>query len=65
MDGSLYRIQFSVLIIHNDRNYLVYIGFRIYRINSAVRRDPIYPSSTAFHYILLVEHIYVDLSSTA
>ena len=48
-----YRIhnlmQFSVPMVQNNRNFLVYIGFRIYRVNFAVRKDPIYPSSNVFY----------------
>ena len=44
-DDRIYRIKFSVPIIQINRNFPVYIRFRIYRINFAVRRHPIYPSS--------------------
>ena len=38
-------MKLSVPILQKNRNFLVYIGFRIYRINFAVRRYPIYQSS--------------------
>ena len=46
---GLYRIiGYKVPGPHNtkQRCFFVYIGFRIYRINFAVRRDPIYQSSS-------------------
>ena len=45
-DGGKSHSKFKIFRISTFRNFLVYIGFRIYRMNFAVRRDPIYPSST-------------------
>ena len=45
-DNRTYRIKFLVPIVQNNKNFLKYIGFRIYQIHFAVRRDPKYPSST-------------------
>ena len=46
----LYRIKFPVPIVQSNKNYLVYIGFPIYWINFAVRKDPIDPSSTVLSF---------------
>ena len=46
-DNRIYRIKFSAPIEVTIQNYgssLVYIGFRICRLNFAVRSDLIYPS---------------------
>ena len=56
----LYRIKFSVPIVQNNRNFFVYIGFRIHRMNFAVRKNPIYPSSTVhFFNYLHFENLYL------
>ena len=39
-DDRIYRIEFSVSVLQNHRNFLVYIGFRIYRIHFAVDFNP-------------------------
>ena len=52
--SRLYRIQVSVHIVQNNRNFLVYIEFWTYRINFAVHGDPINGSSTACGRPLIV-----------
>ena len=49
----IYRIKSSVPKVQNNRRSLVYIGFRICRINFAVRRHPIYPTSTVFDFHII------------
>ena len=46
-DNRIYRIKFSIPIVWNNSS-LIYTGFRIYRMNSAVGRDPIYPRFTEY-----------------
>ena len=48
----MFWIKFSVPILRNNRYFIVCIGFRLYRINFAVGRDPIYPRSTVFGFVL-------------
>ena len=52
----VYIGYFSDPILQNNRNHLVYVGFGIYGINFAVRRNPIYSRSVYFLWGNVIEN---------